>query len=288
MTRKKAHKAQATQAQTTQANKLTQHAYVVQLVKTGKPTATIWQANDIEAARHAMWSIKAERKNIGTFHAVDNLTTALVLCQGYEVIEADAPIQTDAEIKEEVQSETIEEPTMSHELSHTMATIEQLKADGDIAGLEALLEQLKAATKACYEALKLEPVQDEPVQDEPVKDEPVKEDKKARFAKRRALVSAAKLAVETNPALRSLLSRGLNSPNPELIAVLEAANQTQPKTQPEYIGKETNKKQSPMNIEYRKLQAMLKEARLGGATVNCKLNAKRETLQAEAVRLNLI
>lgn len=287
MTRKKAHKAQATQAQTTQANKVTQHAYVVQLVKTGKPTATIWQANDIEAARHAMWSIKAERKNIGTFHAVDNLTTAWVLCQGYEVIQADAPIQTDAEIKEEVQSETIEEPTMSHELSHTMATIEQLKADGDIAGLEALLDQLKTATKACYEALKLEPVQDEPVQDEPTKDEPVKEDKKARFAKRRALVSAAKLAVETNPALRSLLSRGLNSPNPELIAVLEAANQTQPKTQPE-AKTETNKKQSPMNIEYRKLQSMLKEARLGGATVNCKLNAKRETLQAEAVRLNLI
>lgn len=286
MTRKKAHKAQATQAQTTQANKVTQHAYVVQLVKTGKPTATIWQANDIEAARHAMWSIKAERKNIGTFHAVDNLTTALVLCQGYEVIQADAPIQTDAEIKEEVQSETIEEPTMSHELSHTMATIEQLKDAGDIAGLEALLEQLKAATKACYEALKLEPVKDEP-KDEPIKDEPVKEDKKARFAKRHALVSAAKLAVEANPTLRSLLSRGLNSPNPELIAVLEAAKvQTQP--QPEYIGKETNKKQSPMNIEYRKLQSLLKEARLGGATVNCKLNAKRETLQAEAVRLNLI
>lgn len=58
-------------------------------------------------------------------------------------------------------------------------------------------------------------------------------------------------------------------------------------TEPEYIGKVEPSK-SGVAYAYRDLQALLKEARIAGKEVNCRLNGKREVLQAEAVRLGLL
>lgn len=56
---------------------------------------------------------------------------------------------------------------------------------------------------------------------------------------------------------------------------------------PEYVGKVEPSK-SGVAYAYRDLQALLKEARNAGKSVNCRLNGKREVLQAEAVRLGLL
>lgn len=59
-------------------------------------------------------------------------------------------------------------------------------------------------------------------------------------------------------------------------------------TEPEYIGKVEKSSKSGVAYAYRDLQKILKEARIAGKEVNCRLNGKREVLQAEAVRLGLL
>lgn len=386
---RKARKSQA-QAKSTQANKeqtmttqtqakaTQQHAYVVQLVKMGKPTATIWQANDLTSAQQAMWGIKADRHNVGTFHAVESLDKALELCEGYEIIEAEMP-QTQTEIKAvvvglldklieevqatiEVQAQTIEEPAMNTQTAKVeeklyaiecynearlqgyaaveramlaaypdaaalapkaaaAVTAEQLEGnkvtDAEYAEELAIIEdamkriaakvraanptgsiskpvkaepEVKAepkaepkATKKAKAAKKAEPKPE--VKSEP-KAEPSKDATKVAFKKRHDLRAAAKAAVLAHPELRNMLSRGLNSKNEELVAVLTAAKAMTTKASKPAAAKAEVKVQA-CNIAYRDLQAMLKEARIAGKDVQVKLNAKANELMAEAHRLGL-
>lgn len=366
----------------TQATKAQQHAYVVQLVRMGKPTATIWQANDIEAAQQAMWGIKVDRKNVGTFHAVESIDKALELCEGYEIIQAE-PIQTQTEIKAEVttlldelieevtievQAQIIEEPTMNAQPTMTMPakvygsecyneglmhcyqaveaamaaefqgiasehvikrTFEGQDLDKDTVSsadyaeeleiiqqaVRRIAEKIKAAKPADGVVVTDTPAQPEPkatkkaepkaepkatkkvkatkkaepkaeVKAEP-KAEPSKDDKAAVFKKRHDLRAAAKAAVLTHPELRNMLSRGLNSKNEELVAVLTAAKAMTTKATKPAEAKAAEPKVEACNIAYRDLQSMLKQARIAGVDVQVKLNAKAIDLMAEAYRLGL-
>lgn len=220
----------------------------------------------------------------------------------------------------EVKATQVEEIGMSlqaHDFfNHLSEEIDQAAESGNIEALENLnyyarllwLKAEQAENKA--KASKVEQVEPEP---QPVKPEPVKpapvDQSKVNQAKKELAQKRLDEILRAFPEYRMFLPRPLRLEGalkfiedyghlvPESEPVKLHPNQAPAKagkvkkaevTEPEYIGKVEKSSKSGVAYAYRDLQKILKEARNAGKEVNCRLNGKRETLQAEAVRLGLL